>query len=387
MLRLDLQIYIEVRISLEEVFMNRRDFIKFVGAGSLIFPITQSSASQQRDLSLSEWKSYRLTYQVDLPTIGKSARLWLPLPDTNDTHYQFTQGSLWNGNASKAEFSTITGTNFPIFKAEWRDSGPRNVTVSSIVKTADRFVDLRNHVASSKTIVPPHVNHFLKPTKLIPTNGIVHETAKTIIQDANSQGTLQQAKAVYDWVIANGHHDAAMPGRGKGDVANMLSKNQISGKCVDLNSLFVGLSRALGISARLQYGIRINESKIHESLGKFGDISQSHHCRAEFYLRDLGWIPVDPADVCMVAQEDNLPINHPTINLLKEKFFGSWEMNWITFNNAEDIQLASNSMAENLPFFMYPHAEVGNQIQNSLQPDEFSYKIISSELIGTGARF
>jgi len=385
MLRLDLQIYIEVKISLEEVFMNRRDFIKFMGTSSLIFPIAQSIASQQHELS--EWKSYRLTYQIDLPAIGKNARLWLPLPDTNDTHYQFTQGSLWRGNASKAEFSTINSTSFPIFKAEWRNSEPRNVTVSSIVKTTDRFVDLRNHDATSKAKIPSSVQHFLKPTSQIPTSGIVYETAKAITKDAKSQGKLQQARALYDWVVDNGHHDAAVPGRGKGDVEYMLSTNQISGKCADLNALFVGLSRALGIFARLQYGIRVNESKIHESLGKFDDISQSHHCRAEFYLNDLGWIPVDPADVCKVAQEDNLSIDHPTISLLREKFFGSWEMNWITFNNAEDVQLASNSMAGKLPFFMYPHAEVGNQIQNSLQPDEFSYKIISAELISTGAKF
>jgi transglutaminase-like putative cysteine protease len=365
--------------------MNRRDFIKFVGTSSLIFPIAPLIASQQQELS--EWKSYRLTYQIDLPSTGKNARLWLPLPDTNDTHYQFTQGSLWRGNASKAEFSNISGTNFPIFKAEWQKNGPRNVTVSSIVKTSNRFVDLRNHDATSKTKIPASVDHFLKPTNQIPTSGIVHKTAKAITKETNSLGTLQQARALYDWVVDNGHHDAAVPGRGKGDVEYMLSTNHISGKCADLNSLFVGLSRALGIFARLQYGIRVNESKIHETLGKFGDISQSHHCRAEFYLRDLGWIPVDPADVCKVAQEDNLPINHPTISLLREKLFGSWEMNWISFNNAEDVQLASNSIAGKLPFFMYPHAELGNQIQNSLRSEEFAYKIISAELISTGAKF
>ncbi len=365
--------------------MKRRDFIKFVGSSSLILPITQSFASQRNELS--EWKSYRLTYQVDLPAIGKNARLWLPLPDTNDTHYQFTQGSLWNGNASKAEFSTISGTNFPLFTAEWRESGPKNVTVSSIVKTADHKVNFHNHAATSKIKIPPYVNHFLKPTKLIPTNGIVHETASKIIKNTNSQSTLHQARALYDWVVDNGHHDEAVLGHGTGDIEKMLLNNQISGKCIDLNSLFVGLSRAIGISARLQYGIRINESRIHESLGKFGDISHSHHCRAEFYLRDLGWIPVDPADVCKVAQENNVSANHPTINLLREKLFGSWEMNWIAFNNAEDIQLARNSLAGKLPFFMYPHAEVGDEIQNSLQPDEFTYKIISAELISTGAKF
>ncbi|MBA2484105.1 MAG: transglutaminase family protein [Nitrosomonas sp.] len=365
--------------------MNRRDFIKFIGASSLMFPMTQSIASLR--LELPEWKSYRLTYQIDLPADAKNARLWLPLPDTNDTQFQFTQGSLWNGNATKAEFGTISGTNFPLFTAEWQDSGPKNVTVSSIVKTADRFVNLSNHITSSKTIIPPYVNHFLKPTKLIPTNGIVLETANKITSNTNSQDTLQQARALYDWVVDHGIHDEAVPGRGIGDVKKMLSNNQISGKCADLNSLFVGLSRALGIPARLQYGIRINESKIHDTLGKFGDISQSHHCRAEFYLRDLGWIPVDPADVCNVAQENKMPINHPTISLLREKLFGFWEMNWISFNNAEDIKLAGNSVAGQLPFFMYPHAEVGNQIQNSLQPNTFKYKIISSELISTGARF
>ena len=365
--------------------MKRRDFIKFAGASSLIFPITQSIASQRHELS--DWKSYRLTYQIDLPITGKNARLWLPLPDTNDTHYQFTQGSLWNGNAVKAEFTTINGTNFPVFTAEWRNSGAKNVTVSCIVKTADRFVDLHNHVTTSKTKTPSDVNHFLKPTKQIPTTGIVYETANVIINDANSQSTLEHARALYNWIIDNGQHDETVPGRGKGDVEYMLSNNKISGKCADLNSLFVGLARALGIPARQQYGIRINESKMHESLGKFGDITRSQHSRAEFYLRDLGWIPVDPADVCKVAQEDNLPINHPTITLLREKFFGSWEMNWVTFNNTEDILLAKNSVAGKLPFFMYPHAEIDNQIQNSLQPDEFSYQIVSAELIGTGAKF
>ncbi len=61
--------------------------------------------------------------------------------------------------------------------------------------------------------------------------------------------------------------------------------------------------------SRLQYGIRINESKLNKSLGMLRDISQSQHCRAEFYLNDLGWVPVDPADMCKVIRKENLPAN------------------------------------------------------------------------------
>ncbi len=365
--------------------MKRRDFIKMVSASPLIFPTTSLFSAQQA--SLQQWNSYRLTYQVDLPAIGKKARVWLPLPDTNDTAFQFTQGSVWNGNAKKAEFSHISGTTFPLFTAEWHGSGPRNVTVNSIIKTTDRSTDLKNHVTNDKAITPSHIKRFLHPTKKIPLDGIVRKTAVSIIQNAGARTALEQARAIFDWIIDNTRHDETVPGRGKGDIEFMLSNNMLSGKCADLNSLFVALTRAVGVPARHQYGIRLNESKVHASLGSFGDISKAQHCRAEFYLHDLGWIPVDPADVCEVIQKENLLSSHPKITSLRENLFGFWEMNWLTFNHAEDITLSRDSIAGTLPFFMFPHAEIDGLLLDSLDPIKFSYKITSAELIGTGARF
>lgn len=371
--------------------MKRRNFIKLIGSGALIFPIAPLVSAQHisQSLDLKNWTSYRLTYQVDLPTSGSTARLWLPLPDTNDSAFQFTQGSNWSGNATKASFSTIGASSFPVFTAEWQGKqkdDQRHVTVSCIVKTSDHSVNLSEHPVSTRSI-PNNVKNYLASSHLKPINGIVRETAISIIKENNAATTLEQARAIYDWVIDNTRYDEEIRGRGKGDVKSMFEKNTLTGKCVDINSLFVNLARAANIPARNQYGIRMNESKLHQSIGKYGDISQSQHCRPEFYLAGSGWIPVNPADVKQVSALEDIPLDEQKMILLREKFFGTWEMNWVTFNHAEDLLLASNSIAGKLPFFMFPHAEIDGKILDSLDSENFSYKITSSELIGTGAKF
>jgi transglutaminase-like putative cysteine protease len=363
--------------------MQRRDFIKLAGSAALI-PIVPSAFGEQ--VNSSKCNSYRLTYQINLPTKGKRALLWLPLPDTADTHYQVTQGSVWSGTAKKAKFHTIPKTNFPVFHAEWRGSGPRKVTVSSIVKTRNRSVNLQNFSEKKNRIIPSSIKRFLLPTRHAPLSGIVRMTASSITKAANANTPLEKAHAIYNWVVDNAHRDQTTRGCGRGDIKSMLEKNNLGGKSADLNTLFVGLARASGIPARNQYGIRIDESVTHKCLGKFGNLSNAQHCRAEFYLADLGWVPVDPADVHQLLLDEGLTHDHPKVIALREKLFGAWEMNWVAFNHGDDITLANNSVSGKLPFFMYPHAEISGQEQDSLSSVEFSYKIISAKLIGTRAK-
>ncbi len=364
--------------------MKRRDFIKLIGAGATLLPTAPSIFAQTT--GPTKWRSYRLSYQVTLPKTGKNARLWLPLPDTNDTLYQFTQGSVWSGSAKSAKFYTLPQTDFPAFHAEWNGDGERQVTVSSIVKTADRQVDLHSYHAPAKAVIPDNIKRFLQSTQQIPLDGVLRQTASSIIKDSDKSHPLQKARIIYDWVIDHANYDKGVRGRGKGDVKLVLANESLSGKCADINALFVGLARASGIPARHQYGIRINESALNKNLGKFGDISTAQHCRAEFYLAGLGWVPADPADVCEVIALEGLPRNHDQVNALREKLFGAWEMNWVAFNHGENITLGQNSHAGKVPFFLYPHAEIDGQQLDSLDPQAFSYKIISAALVGTGAK-
>lgn len=366
--------------------MKRRDFIKILGAGALINPITSIFASPARKLDYDKWNGFRLSYHVTLPNTGKKARLWLPLPDSTDTKYQITLGNIWDGTNQIGQFNKLKNSNSPVFYAEWNQPGERHLTVSSIVKTSHHFTDL-NRATNESKYTPSTIKPFLNATRLLPLDGIVRQTAINITSEHGATSSIEKARAIYNWVITNTDHDSNLSGRGSGDIKFILENKLMSGKCVDINSLFVGLCRASGIPARIQYGIRLNESELHPSLSRLNDVTQSQHSRSEFYVNHIGWIPVNPADVNKVIKLENLAHDHPSINNLQKKFFGTWEMNWASFNYLNDVELTPTSAVRKLPYFMFPHAEIDGQALDSLDPVNFSYKITSSLLIGTGATF
>ena len=132
-----------------------------------------------------------------------------------------------------------------------------------------------------------------------------------------------------------------MKGCGVGDVRGMLEMKNLSGKCADLNALFVGLARASGLPARDLYGLRVAPSSQFPSLGRAGgNVTTAQHCRAEVWADGYGWIPVDPADVRKLMLEEKKPsLGDPYVAKAREALFGSWETNWIAFNDAHDVVL------------------------------------------------
>src|SRR5438876_856460 len=150
---------------------------------------------------------------------------------------------------------------------------------------------------------------YLAATRLIRTDGIVRRTALDITRGAKTD--LDKARAVYAWIVENTFRDPKVRGCGIGDISWMLETRSLGGKCADLNALFVGLTRSVGIPSRDIYGIRVADSAEFKSLGKSGDISKAQHCRAEFYLPTHGWVPVDPADVRKVVLEEKGGLSLP----------------------------------------------------------------------------
>jgi transglutaminase-like putative cysteine protease len=163
----------------------------------------------------------------------------------------------------------------------------------------------------------------------------------------------------------------------------MLESRDLSGKCADLNALYVGLARAAGLPARDVYGIRVADSRFgYKSLGKSGDISRAQHCRAEVWLSGHGWVPVDPADVRKVVLEEppgNLGLTDDKVVDVRRRLFGAWEMNWLAYNTAHDLPLPG-SRKVTVPFLMYPQGETAAGMLDSLDPAAFNYQITSREI-------
>ena len=92
----------------------------------------------------------------------------------------------------------------------------------------------------------------------------------------------------------------------------MLETGDLTGKCADLNALFVGLARAVNLPARDVYGLRVASSDFgYRSLGVGSpNVTRAQHCRAEVFLTGYGWVPVDPADVRKVVLEEKPQPDH-----------------------------------------------------------------------------
>jgi transglutaminase-like putative cysteine protease len=250
--------------------------------------------------------------------------------------------------------------------------------------TRDRAADVR---APSDAVVLAEADRakYLAATELLPTDGIVRKTAQDITK--NSRNDLERAHAVYEWIVENTQRDPKVRGCGVGDIKTMLETNNLGGKCGDLNALFVGLMRSVGVPSRDVYGIRVADSRLgYKSLGKAGDITKAQHCRAEFWLAGYGWVPVDPADVRKVVLEENggLPLSDAKVEAARKRLFGSWEMNWLAYNYAHDVRLPGAARGP-VGFFMYPNAEVAEMGRvsriDSLDPENFRYTITAREII------
>jgi transglutaminase-like putative cysteine protease len=228
---------------------------------------------------------------------------------------------------------------------------------------------------------PEELEHYLRPTKLLPTDGIVKETAAEITAGATSD--VDKARAIYEWIVENTFRNPKTRGCGVGDIRFMLESQDLGGKCADLNALYVGLARAAGLPARDVYGIRVAKSEMgYKSLGASSEtVTKAQHCRAEVYLTNYDWVPVDPADVRKVVLEEppgNRPLDDEMVKKARARLFGSWEMNWMAYNFAHDVALPGSSGAP-IGFLMYPQAETANGRLDSLDPDSFKYEITSRE--------
>jgi len=305
------------------------------------------------------------------------SRAWIPLPYATKTDWHNPLGNKWTGNG---QMKVVTDGKYgaEILYAEWKsgETAPK-VEVTSRFATRDRAVDPTQANPTAPKLSPAEVKSHTSPTIYIPTDGIVRDTARDITKGAKTD--VEKARAIYEWVVDNTFRDPKTRGCGWGDIKSMLESKNFGGKCGDLNAMFVGLARSVGIPARDIYGLRVAPSQFgYRSLGIGNpNATRAQHCRAEFYAKGIGWVPVDPADVRKVVLEEppgNLAVNDPKVQAMRKKLFGAWEMNWLAYNTAHDLKLP-NASGPKIPYFMYPYGETGGKTLDPLDPDAFKYTI------------
>jgi len=362
--------------------MNRRNFLARAGAAAVAATLPKSARAAIGDATSSpSWHTFEVTTRVEILKSSGPTRVWLPAALLTETPYQKTLANTFEAPGGSAKLVATKPDAFGMIAAEFPAGAKPLVTATSRIQTRNYAVDLAHPLAGVKENAA-ELPHFLRATKLLPTDGIVKSTAAEIT--AGKKTDLDKARAIYEWIVENTFRNPKTRGCGLGDIRFMLETKDLGGKCADLNALFVGLARAADIPARDVYGIRVAKSDLgYKSLGPSTEnITKAQHCRAEVYLQDFGWVPVDPADVRKVVLEEppgNRPLDDGMVQSARTRLFGSWEMNWMAFNFAHDVELPG-SHGKPLGFLMYPQAETPDGRIDCLDPDNFKYEITAHEI-------
>jgi len=303
-----------------------------------------------------------VTIRINLnaPKDSENIKLWLPYP-ISDEHQKIEDIKI-AGNYLKSDKYKEPQSNSVLLFAEWdKKSNNMALELKFKVKAEERAV---NKLNETKKPIPADIKRYLEAEPFVPTDGKVKEIADDITKGKN--GILSKARAIYDWVVENTHRDPDVKGCGLGIIEKTLAEGG-GGKCADISTVFVALSRAAGVPAREVFGLRLSKNKEDDMTG-------GYHCWAEFYLPGTGWVPADPADVRKAMLEKNLDIEQA--KPYREYFFGRVdEYRIVLRKGGRGLTLNPPQSSGPVNYLMYPYAEVDGFPLDYFDPKSFKYSV------------
>ncbi|MBK6568911.1 transglutaminase-like domain-containing protein [Candidatus Aalborgicola defluviihabitans] len=366
---------------------SRRTFLKnsavaLVGTTFPAINFAQSTAQSPRRFNPEPgtWRTFEVTTRVDIQKAKGATRLWVPIPSVNTDWQESLVSSYASNGTTRLEDDGHYGARMLCVEFAANQAAPY-VELTSQVRTQNRAQNWAHKIATQQD--PATLKFWTQPTELLPTDGLVRKTALAATRGAHTD--VEKVKKIYDWIVVNTFREPKVRGCGAGDIATMLETGNLGGKCADLNALFVGLCRAVGVPARDVYGLRVAPSAFgyRELGGNPASLKGAQHCRSEVYLAGYGWVAMDPADVAKVMRQETSEwiksAQNPLVAPVNQHLFGGWEGNWIGYNMAHDVSLP-HAKGPQLGFFMYPVAEDSEGRFDSHEPDSFKYQITAKEL-------
>lgn len=274
--------------------------------------------------------TYEATYTAkisDLPTDAKNVRVWIPLPKSRPgqviSDVRIDSPYKWK-HATEKEF----GNEYLYTTLK---NPPAELTV--LVHFRAQRDDVAITALPDRKATPRELKRELQSDRLVTISPRIRSIAGELVSGKTE--TIDKARAIYDYVVANMNYDKTRPGWGNGDTERACDIK--AGNCTDFHSLFISLARASNIPARFVIGFPLTAAD--------GQV-KGYHCWAEFWDASRGWIPVD-------ASEAQKAHDSTTTNFL----FGNQKADRIEFTRGRDLVL-SPCPNEKLNYFIYPHAEI-----------------------------
>jgi len=299
-------------------------------------------------------RSFEFEYKAtvkDLPADAKSVDVWIPVPHDNafqtitdltvDAPYPYQVHDGQYGN--RILHLRVDRVQQPSFTVTMRFHTVRKEHIQELLRPGARPADPEP--------AAPDMARWLQADRLVPIDGKIKEWAQQVVDAAGAKTDLEKARAVYEHIVSTVKYDKTGQGWGRGDIYYACDSRR--GNCTDFHAIFIGYCRALGIPARFAIGFPLPAAR------GAGQVA-GYHCWAEFYVKGIGWIPVDASE----AAKDPAK---------REYFFGAHDENRVELSRGRDLTLEPKQAGEPTNYFVYPYVEIDGKPFSSIDKT-FFYK-------------
>jgi transglutaminase-like putative cysteine protease len=296
---------------------------------------------------LPKVRNLRLNFTCEigeLPPGTKTVDVWIPIPPTNDrqTIKLLNEKELAGGRFTKEKTfgNQLYYRRFDVADAKT----PMKVELVYDVEVHEATVAAAKELIATSAAVPAgEFAPYLRETTMIPIKGRITDLARTIkLPDGEP---LQAGRAIYDHLVNTMVYNYLAPGAGKGNA--VWACDSKTGDCTDFHSVFIGVCRWRGIPADHVFGLPLPPEKTE------GDAKHCH-CWAQFWVADVGWVPVD------ASRANKFPND-------KDYYFGTLGSTWVTLAHGRDIVLEPRQQGEPLNMLHGPVAEVDGKPYEGLR--------------------
>lgn len=312
--------------------MLRRFLSRILLFSSLVIAAFAQTAvtSQERHFN------FHYVFTVKNVSPGERVRVWIPLAQSDA--WQTVKVISKSGDLPLKEVRQAEYGNQNLYaEALKADKGEYKFSVEyDVVRREHVVLANGNPVSNAPPAKVPQVElaRFLEADRLVPVTGVPAQLAAQETKGATTP--LQRAKDIYEYVFRTMKYDKTGSGWGHGDT--LWACDSKHGNCTDFHSVFISMARSEKIPARFEIGFPLPADKHSAEI-------PGYHCWAEFYIDNIGWIPVD------ISEAWKHPEKH-------DYFFGAHDVNRVQFSQGRDLKLKPEQDGPPLNYFVYPYVEI-----------------------------
>jgi len=325
-----------------------------IGLGAIVFALvgatnrTEATSADTKALAGEEVRRFSFEYAVEIPAeIETEAPIKIFLPIATDaTGQRILDVSIESEIEGGFEDESIHGNRYWSAELSGNRAQPTSIVVRyDVERSIVRSGDERGSAERAKRFLAANERVVVGHPILAP----ILEEIRASSKGADSAG---RARAIYDWIVDNVEYKKVGTGWGNGDTFWACSERY--GNCTDFHSLFISLARTEGIPARFQMGFPIPTDREEGTIG-------GYHCWVEFWLPEVGWIPIDASEA----------FKHPE---RRELFYGTHPADRLKFTTGRDLRLGPEHQDRPLNYFIYPYLEIDGKRSRVEIQTRFRYR-------------